>query len=196
MGVETAPMVRHTITYAILFVLATAAVWPTAGCRSMTDPFLGVPEWKSVHYTSEDPHSPLHDVPRITAVETRDYNHYLRAAASGRLVAREFRDNWVYYGVATRRVVEYPAANGDVGGQRVAVTCERYKARKPEQPTLRTPVQQEAEQRQSVTTVKVGKDKDKAKKELEKALPAEGEVKVVTPEKEKKSGWFDWLKPD
>jgi len=187
-------MNRRTMQHSVLFVVAAVTAWAGAGCRSITDPFMGVPEYKTVRYDSEDPTSPLKGVPRITAVEEREYNHYLRAVSTGRLVAREFRDNWVYYGVATSRVIQYPATDGVAGGQRVAVVCERYKARKPPEPAVAPRIQRGRERQSGVTTVKIGKDKDKARKELEKSLPSDGEVKVVTPEK--KSGWFDWLKGD
>jgi hypothetical protein len=175
----------------LLTALCAAAV-ALVGCRSLTDPFMGVPEWRTVYYGDEDPQSPLKGVPKLTAVEERQYSHYLRAVGAGLIVAREFSDDWVYYAIATRRPVQQPGQTA-AAGRSTAVIVERYKAKVPPEAPPPAPAVVKTGTRHAVTTVEMHKDRRKTAREIEKSLPEP--PKVLPPEQEqKKSGWFDWLK--
>ena len=107
------------------------------GCASLVDPFLGVPEWQTVRYGEEAPDPALRGLPRITAVEEREYDHYVRSASEGCIVAREVRGDWVYYAVVRRRVVPKPGTGPAAPGRAAAVVYERYRAKQPPRPPPR-----------------------------------------------------------
>ncbi len=124
-------MPGRTAASILLLVCLGLGSLAAGGCGSLTDPFLGVPEWQTVGYGDDAPDPALDGVPRITAVEDREYAHYVRSSSSGRIVAREERGGWIYYALATRRVVG-PKQGGPSGHRRaVAVVYERYRAKMP-----------------------------------------------------------------
>jgi hypothetical protein len=172
--------------------LAAAAVCglSAAGCASLTDPFMGVPEWQTVHY-GED-HPVLDGVPRITAVQDREYGHYVRSASTGRIVAREVRGDWVYYAVASRRVVQGPGAGPSGGGRAVAVVYERFRVKQPPRPAPKPRPRlpdQETEPPEDGTVVPPGPEVEEMKKrmeeEFEKRRQEQGGPKVIPPESSK-----------
>jgi len=126
---ETTPAGRpaRALRLAALVLSALAA----GGCASLVDPFLGVPEWQTVRYGDDAPNPALEGVPRITAVQSREYSHYIRSASLGRIVAREERGDWIYYAVATRQVVRPRGADTLGSGRAVAIVYERYRAKQP-----------------------------------------------------------------
>lgn len=166
-------MVGRTVRTILLLATLAASGLAVAGCRSLTDPFMGVPEWQTVRYGKEGPDPALDGVPRITAVEERDYAHYVRAASTGCLVAREVRGDWVYYAVATRCVVRAPGADPAAPDRAVAVVYERFRAKQPPKPTPkptpRVPAR-DPERREDGVIVPAGPDAEETRKRIEKDL--------------------------
>jgi len=179
-------MVGRTVRTILLLAMLAGAACVPAGCRSLTDPFLGVPEWKTVRYGDEDSESPLKGVPKITAVETREYAHYVRAVSAGRVVVREFRDDWVYYAVATLRAVETSGEAPAAPRRTVAVVYERYRAKRAPEPAPRLPVEDKPEPGEKATSTAIEKRRkrlrEKAEKELRQRLPKGGDFKTIRPE--------------
>jgi len=104
----------------------------SAGCQAWFDPFMKVPEWQTVRYGDVAPNSPIAGVTRMTAVQERDYNHYVRAVSRGQVVAREIRGEWVYYAVARKQFIQMPAESEGQQPRIVqAVLIERCRARQP-----------------------------------------------------------------
>ncbi|MFO8013766.1 MAG: hypothetical protein R6X20_10735 [Phycisphaerae bacterium] len=159
------------------------------GCASLTDPFLGVPEWQTVHYGDETPDPALRGVPRITAVEERAYTHYVQAASTGRLVAREVRGGWIYYAVATRRAVRVPGADPSGPHRAVAVVYERYRARQPAKPApkprFRLPDQESTPPEEAIV-IQPGTEAEEMRKRIEERLEKrnqeQGGPKIISPE--------------
>lgn len=162
---------------------------PAGGCASLTDPFLGVPEWQTVRYGADAPDPALDGVPRITAVEDREYAHYVRSASSGRIVAREERGDWIYYALATRRVVR-PKRSGPAGpGRAVAVVYERYRAKMPPRLVPKPPPRlpdHEAPESEDAVVVPAGPKAEEMRNRIEEDLrrrrEEQGGPKIITPE--------------
>ncbi len=112
----------------LLLVALCAAV---AGCTSLTKPFMGVPEYKTVRYEDDDPRTPLRGVPKLTAVRQTEYRNFLFAMREGRIVAQERRGDMMYFAVAVSQNV--PLVTAGTGETRTAmvVVTERYKAKMP-----------------------------------------------------------------
>jgi len=143
---------------------AAAALLAAAGCRSLTDPFLGVQEWQTLRYGRQAPDPRLADMPRITAVRTQPYEHYVREASEGRIVAQEVRGDWVYYAVVTRR--EVPAA--EPGGEPLAaIVTERYRARIPPEPPPSPWIASRPIERRKATALTPDAEAEKRRKKLE-----------------------------
>jgi len=178
-------MVGRTVRTILLLATLAGAGLATAGCRSLTDPFMGVPEWQTVRYGKEGPDPALDGVPRITAVEKREYAHYLRAASTGCIIAREVRGDWVYYAIATRCVVRTPGDDPAAPHRAVAVVYERYRAKQPPKPPPGLPVR-EPERREDVVIVPAGPDAEETRKRIEKDLKGrwkgQGESKIIRPD--------------
>ncbi len=179
-------MVGRTARIVRLVATLAGAGLAAAGCASLTDPFLGVPEWQTVRYGEADAESSLKGVPKITAVETREYMHYVRAASAGRIVAREIRGDWVYYALATRRVMGVSGQGQGVPRRVVAVVYERYRAKQPPKPPPRFPVEAEPERGGEVDEKALEKRRERlredAEKKLRQQLPGEGDFETVRPE--------------
>jgi hypothetical protein len=182
MAGRTARRILHLATLAVCGVSA-------AGCASLTDPFMGVPEWQTVRYGGEASDPALDGVPRITAVEEREYTHYVQAASTGRLVARDVRGDWVYYAIATRRGVQVPG--GDPAGPHrvVAVVYERYRARQPARPVPKPAFQlpdQESTPPEDAIVVQPGPEAEEMRRRLEERLKkgsaAQGGPRIIRPE--------------
>ena len=110
------------LTALSLWLVAALAV---AGCAK---PFMGVPEWRTVRYEDEDPHTPFRGVPKLTAVQKTEYRNYIRAVREGIIVAREERGDTMYFAVARPVSVRIePSGPGQAGTATVVVT-ERFKA--------------------------------------------------------------------
>lgn len=104
-----------------LWLLAALAI---GGCAK---PFMGVSEWRTVHYEDEDPNTPFRGVPKLTAVQKTEYRNYLRAVRDGIIVAREERGNTMYFAVARPVNVRVePSGPGQADTAMVVVT-ERFK---------------------------------------------------------------------
>jgi len=182
-------MAGRTVRTILLLVTLAASSLAAAGCRSLTNPFMGVPEWQTVRYGKDAPDPALEGVPRITAVEERDYAHYVRAASTGCLVAREVRGDWVYYAVATRYVVRVPGADPAAPHRAVAVVYERYRAKQPSDATPRLPPRmpvRDLERRDDAGIVPAGPDAEETRKRIEKDLKGrwkkQGESKIIRPD--------------
>jgi len=180
---------RRTVRPILLLAALAAVGAPAAGCASLTNPFMGVPEWQTVRYGDEAPDPALNGVPRITAVEEREYAHYLQAASVGRIAVREVRGDWVYYAVANRRVVPKPGAGPGASGRAVAVVYERYRAKQPPafvpRPLPELP-DRETPRRDDAVVVPPGPEAEEMRKrieeDLEKRRSREGGPKIIRPE--------------
>ncbi|MBE3070624.1 MAG: hypothetical protein IMZ66_10365, partial [Planctomycetes bacterium] len=115
----------------ILLLLLCAA---TAGCTGFTKPFMGVPEYKTVHYEDDDPQTIFRGVPKLTAVHQTEYRNFLLAMREGRIVAQERRGTTMYFAVAVPRCVQFEDAPPDAARGAYVIVTERYKAKMPEAP--------------------------------------------------------------
>ena len=158
---------------AVAAVLAGLAL-VSAGCQAWFDPFLDVPEWKTVRYGDEDPDSPIAGVTRMTPVEEREYSHYVRSVSRGQVVAREARGDWIYYAVTRKQFVQMPA-EGQGRQPRIvqAVLIERCKARQP--PAAPPPKPYEMPERPTTPTTPAvdKKQKEQVLNKIERNLPTQ-----------------------
>ena len=156
-----------------LAVMTAALALASAGCQAWFDPFLGVPEWKTVRYGDEDSASPIKGVMRMTPVQECEYSHYVRSVSRGLVVAREVRGDWIYYAVTRRQFVQLPPEAEDQQPRIVqAVVVERCKAKQPPAPPPVTPY--EMPELPPFTTVPTvdKKQEEQVLRNIERNLPA------------------------
>jgi len=113
-----------------MYWLLALAMLSAAGCYT-GPPFMGVSEWRSRNYEDDDPRTPLRGVVRMTAVRSAEYKDYIAAMAHGRVIAREQRDDTMYFAVASQQYVALkdPETDKPVGG--MVGLIERFRATVP-----------------------------------------------------------------
>ena len=161
------------VARAVAFAAALAGLaLAAAGCQAWFDPFLDVPEWKTVRYGDEDPASPIKGVTRMTPVQECEYSHYVRAMSGGLVVAREVRGDWIYYAVTRRQFVQLPP---DAEGQQPrvvqAVVVERCKAKQPPVPPPGPPDEMPERPPSGTVPTVDKKQREKVLKNIERNLP-------------------------
>jgi hypothetical protein len=119
-----------TYTRRCVHWLLALAILALAGCYT-GPPFMGVSEWRSRNYEDDDPRTPLQGVVKMTAVRSAEYKDYISAMAHGRVVARQQRDDTMYFAVASQQYVTLKDPETDQPVAAMVGLIERYCATVP-----------------------------------------------------------------
>jgi hypothetical protein len=123
-GIDMAYIRRH------VYWLLPLALLALAGCYT-GPPFMGASEWRSVNYEEDDPRTPLRGIVKMTAVRPAEYKDYISAMAQGRVVAREQREDTMYFAVASQQYVTLKDPETDKPVNAMVGLIERFRTTVP-----------------------------------------------------------------